>query len=74
MTVGIHQGYVLSPLLPIILLEALSRVGVTWKLFFADLVIVATSLEECVTHAKAWKEAMESKGLCVNMGKTKCMA
>ena len=75
-TVGIHQGYVLSPLLPIILLEALSRVGVTWKLFFADdLVIVATSLEECVTHAKAWKEAMESKGLyCVNMGKTKCMA
>ena len=53
-TVGILQGYVLSPLLSIILLEALSRVGVTWKLFFADdLVIVATSLEECVARAKA---------------------
>ncbi len=36
--------------------------------------IVATSLEECVTRVKAWKEGMESKGLHVNMGKNKCMA
>ena len=77
-TVGVHQGSVLSPLLFIIVLEALSRdfrVGVLWELFFADdLVIVATSLEECVARVKAWKEGMESKGLRVNMGKTKCMA
>ena len=54
----------------IIVLEALSRdlrVRVPWELLFADdLVIVATSLEECVTHAKAWKETVESKGLRVN--------
>ena len=78
MTVGVHQGSVLSPLLFIIVLEALSRdfrVGVPWELFFADdLVIVATSLEQCVARVKAWKEGMESKGLRVNMGKTKCMA
>ena len=59
--VGVHQGSVLSPLLFIIVLEALSRdfrVGVPWELFFADdLVIIATSLEECVERVKAWKEA-----------------
>ena len=47
--VGVHQGSVLSPLLFIIVLEALSRyfrVGVPWELFFADdLVIIATSPE-----------------------------
>ena len=76
--VGVHQGSVLSPLLFIIVLEALSRdfrVGVPWELFFADdLVIIATSLEECVEHVKAWKEGLESKGLHVNMTKTKFMA
>ena len=77
-TVGVHQGSVLSPLLFIIVLEALSRdfrVGVPWELFFADdLVIIATSIEECVARVEAWKKGMESKGLRVNMGKTKVMA
>ena len=51
------------------------RVGVPWELFFADdLVIIATSLEECVERVKAWKEGLESKGLHVNMTKTKFMA
>ena len=76
--VGVHQGSVLSPLLFIIVLEALSRdfrVGVPWELFFADdLVIIATSLEECVERVKAWKEGLESKGLHVNMTKTNIMA
>ena len=76
--VGVHQGSVLSPLLFIIVLEALSRdfrVGVPWELFFADdFVIIATSLEECVERVKAWKEGLESKGLHVNMTKTKFMA
>ena len=37
--VGVHQGSVLSPLLFIIILEALSRkfrIGLPWKLFYAD--------------------------------------
>ena len=76
--VGVHQGSVLSPLLFIIVLEALSRdfrVWVPWELFFADdLVIIATSLEECFERVKAWKEGLESKGLHVNMTKTKFMA
>ena len=49
--VGVHQGSVLSPLLFIIVLEALSRefrAGVPWEDLYADdLVIIADSLEEC---------------------------
>ena len=64
--VGVHQGAVLSPLLFIILLEALSREfrsGVPWEDFYADdLVIIAESLEECVRSLLSWKEAMEKKG------------
>ena len=77
-SVGVHQGSVLSPLLFIIVLEALSRdirVGVPWEMFFADdLVIIADSLDKCVDRVKVWKEAMEAKGLRVNMNKTVLMA
>ena len=50
--VGVHQGLVHSPLLFIIVLEALSsefHSGVPWEDLHAnDLVIIAESLEECV--------------------------
>ena len=75
--VGVHQGSVLSPLLFIIVLEALSREfrsGVPWEDLYADdLVIITESLEECVTRLLAWKEGMEKKGLRVNAKKTKVM-
>ena len=75
--VGVHQGSVLSPLLFIIVLEALScefRAGVPWEDLYADdLVIIADSLEECVRRLLIWNEAMEKKELRVNAGKTKVM-
>ena len=75
--VGIHQGSVLSPLLFIVVLEALSREfrsGVPWEDLYADdLVIIAELLEECVRRLLTWKEAMEKKGLRVNAGKTTIM-
>ena len=75
--VGVHQGSVLSPLLFITVLEALSqefRSGVPWEDLYADdLVIITESLEECVRMLLTWKEAMEKKGLRVNAGKTKIM-
>ena len=75
--VGVHQGSVLSPLLFIIVLEALScefRCGVPWEDLYADnLVIIAESLEECGRRLLTWKEAMEEKGLRVNAGTTKLM-
>ena len=74
-TVGVHQGSVLSPLLFIIVMEALSqefRTGCPWELLYADdLGIVAESLEELTEKFRLWKQGMEAKGLRVNMTKTK---
>ena len=67
----------LSPLLFILVLEALSRqfrTGVPWELLYADdLAVMADSLEECIARLKVWKECMERKGLRVNIKKTKFM-
>jgi len=75
--VGVHQGSVLSPLLFIIVLEALSRqfrVGLPYELLYADdLVVMAESKELLLEKLGRWKEHMEAKGLRVNMGKTKVM-
>ena len=75
--VGVHQGSVLSPLLFTIVLEALSRhfrKGLPWELFYADdLVLLAESREKLMEKISIWKEGLESKGLRVNVGKTKVM-
>ena len=75
--VGVHQGSVLSPLLFIIVLEALSRefrTGCPWELLYADdLMIRAESMEELLVKVQTWETEMEKKGLRVNMGKTKIM-
>ena len=75
--VGVHQGSVLSPLLFIIVLEALSRefcTGCPWELLYVgDLMISAESMEELLVKMQTWKTEMEKKGLRVNMGKTKIM-
>ena len=75
--VGVHQGSVLSPLLFIIVLEALSRefrTGCLWELLYADdLMISAESMEEMLVKVQTWKTEMEKKGLHVNVGKTKIM-
>ena len=65
--VSVHQGSVLSRLLFIIVLEALSRVfrcGFHWEdILVDDLGIIADLFEECVRRLLTWKEAMEEKGL-----------
>ena len=75
--VGVHQGSVLSPVLFIMVLEALSRefrTGCPWELLYADdLIIIAETLEDLIAKLKSWKNGMESKGLRVNMPKTKVM-
>ena len=66
-----------APLLFIIVLEALSREFRSWvpleDLYADDLIIIAELLEECVKRLLTWKEAMEEKGLRVNVGKMKIM-
>ena len=75
--VGVQQGSVLSPLLSIIVLEALSwefRNGCPWELLYADgLAIIAETNEELWKKLKIWKEGMEPKGLRVNTDKTKIL-
>ena len=77
MKVGVHQGSVLSPLFFIIVLEALSRefqTGCLSELQYADdLVIVVESLEKLIEKLKLLKECIETKGMRVNMVKTKLM-
>ena len=75
--VGVHQGSVPSPLLFIIVLEALSREfrkGLSMKLLYADdLVLFAETKEFLLEKVKNWKKGMEKKGLRVNARKTKIM-
>ena len=75
--VGVHQDSVLSPLLFVIVLEALSRAhrtGCPWEMLYADdLVLVSESLDVLLERLCMWKDGLESKGLRVNMSKTKIM-
>jgi len=75
--VGVHQGSVLSPLLFTIVLDTLSkecREGLPWELLYADdLVLMAETEELLLKKIKYWKSSFESKGLKVNVGKTKVM-
>ena len=76
MKVGVHQGSVLSQLLFVIVLEALSRefrCGVPWEDLYVDDLVITESLEECVRRLLTWKEEVEEKGLRVNAGNTKIM-
>ena len=73
--VGVSQDSVLSPLLFIFVLEALSqrfnqRRGVPWELLYADyLVKMAATLDECIARLRIWKTCMQSKGPRVMMKK-----
>ena len=75
--VGVHQGFVLSPLLFVIVLEALSRelrTGCLWKISYADdLMVSAQSMDELLVNLRTWRSEMEKKGFRVNMGKTTLM-
>ena len=75
--VGLHQGSVLSPLLFIIVLEALSREitsGCPEVLFHVeDLEFVSETLESLKGRLEALKVALKLEGLIVHTKKTKMM-
>ena len=75
--VGVHQGSVLSPLLFVVEMAALSqdcRRGCPWKLLYADeLVLMDESLDGLLNQFTAWKDSFDAKGLRVNMSKTKIL-
>ena len=75
--VGVHQGSVLSPLLFAIAVDVIlenAREGLMNKILYAnDLVLISESMENLKEKLLKWKEAFESKGLKVNLKKTKVM-
>ena len=70
-----HQGSALSPLLFVIVMEAISRefrFALLWELLYADdLAVIAETKEELINRLNEWKDNIESKGMRVNMNKTR---
>jgi len=58
-------------------MEAISRefrVAVPWELLYTnDLAVIAETEEELIKRLNEWKDNVESKGMRVNMNKTKVM-
>jgi len=58
-------------------MEAISReftVALPWELPYADdLAVIAETKEELIKRLSEWKDNKESKGMRVNMNKTKVM-
>ena len=51
-----------------------ARESLPWELLYADnLVLVTQSIEELREKVQQWKTCMESKGLKMNIDKTKVM-
>ena len=75
--VGVHHRSALSPLLFITVIDVLTedvRDGSLMKLLYADnLVLCGESLNEVMDKYGRWKNAVERKGLRVNVDKTKGM-
>jgi len=75
--VGMHQGSALSPLLFVMVTEALSkefRVALPWELLYADdLVVIAETEDDQIKRLNEWKDFVENRGMGVNMNKTKVM-
>jgi len=75
--VGMQQGSALSPLLFVIVMEAISRefrVALPWELLYADdLAVISETEEELIKRLNEWKDDVESKSMRVCMNKTKLM-
>ena len=72
-----HQGSALSPLLFVIVMEALSRefrVALPWEFLYADdLIVVAETEDNLIKRLNEWKDNVENRGMRENMNKTKVM-
>jgi len=63
--VGMHQGLALSPLLFVMVMEALSRefrVALPWELLYADdLLVIAETEEDLIKRLNEWKDFVETE-------------
>ena len=74
MKVGVHQGSKLSPVLFVMVLDALSeetRRGLPWEMLYVDdLVICADDEKSLQENVWKWQSCMERRGLHVSAAKT----
>ena len=74
---GVHQGSVLSPLLFVIVVDVVTneiKEGMLQEILYVDnIVLIAESMAELQEKIYGWKSARKSKGLKVNLMKTKVM-
>jgi len=72
-----HYGSALSPLLFVIVMEAIFRefrVALPWELLYADdLVVIAETEEDLIKRLNEWKNNIENRSVRVNMNNTKVM-
>ena len=72
--VGAHQGAAFSPLCFAIVVDMITesvKNGLMSEMYADDLVLTSETMEELREKFWKWKEVFESKGLEVNVGKTK---
>jgi len=73
-SVGVHQGSALSPLLFILIMDTISRrlaTPVPWSLFYADDVALCdTSRSNLQSRTQDWKDTLQRFGLKLNISKT----
>ena len=76
--VGVHQGLKISPLLFVMVLDALreeTRRGLPWEILYADdLAICADDEKSLQESVWKWQSCMERRGLRVNAAKTEVIA
>ena len=75
--VVVHQGSVISPLIFAIVVDAVTqqaRKGLLNEILYADdLVLMNENLKDLRERFQRWRGALESKGMKVNIRKTKTM-
>ena len=75
--VGVHQGSVISPLILAIVVDAVTeqaRRGLLNEILYEDdLVLMSEHMEDLRERFRKWRVALESKGIKVNIRKTKMM-
>ena len=72
-TVGLHQGSALSPLLFAIVMDCLTweiQREALWGMLFADDMVCGELWENLETRLETWRRAMEDRGMRVSRQKT----
>ena len=75
MRVGMHQGSVLLPFIFAVVMDVVTEVVNEGRalMYADDLVLICETKEEARQRFVAWRNVLESKGLKVNISKTKVM-